>query len=103
MLSRLYPDSTVLAQDFESFRRQESIFIVLNLFVYAFLLLVHTLFASHWGNPKPVLIVVLATAFLAKASELTWIQYRSGPLNHRTILMLTWSSICLNLALAFLL
>ena len=103
MLKRLYPDSAVLAQDFDSFRRQESIFIVLTLFLYSFLLLIHTLFASHWGNPRPALIVVLALGFLLKAGELIWIQARSRPIQPRAIAALTWSSICLNLGLAFLL
>jgi signal transduction histidine kinase len=103
VLRRQYPDSAVLAQDVDSFRRQESIFIVLNLAVLSFLLLIHTLFAWHWGNPRPALIVVLGAGFLLKAGELIWIQARSQPLQPRAIATLTWSSIALNLSLALLL
>lgn len=46
VLKRLIRESSLLAPDFESFQRQESAFITLNLFVLAALLLFHTLFSS---------------------------------------------------------
>lgn len=95
--------SLLLPFDFESFRRQDSTFVLLNLFLLAALLLIHTLFAAHFGTPSPALIVVLAAAFLAQTFQLVWLQARSRPLSRRALASLTWSSIALNIGLAFLL
>ena len=95
--------SLLLPSDFESFRRQDSTFAVLNLFLLASLLLIHTLFAAHFGTPSPALIVVLAAAFLAQTFQLVWLQARSRPLSLRAVACLTWCSIAVNIAVAFLL
>ena len=103
LFRRLYPASVVLALDLDSFRQQESTFVILNLFVLATLLLIHTLFASHWGNPSAALITILAGAFLAQGAELFWLVARAKPLSRAGITFLTWSSICLNIAVAMVL
>ena len=95
--------SLLLPSDFESFRRQDSTFVLLNLFLLAALLLIHTLFAAHFGTPSPALIFVLAAAFLAQTFQLVWLQARSRPLSQRAVASLTWFSIALNIAVAFLL
>ena len=51
VLKKLTRESSLLAPDFRSFKRQESSFVVLNLFVLAGLLLIHTLFSSFFGVP----------------------------------------------------
>jgi len=89
--------------DFESFRRQESTFVLLNMFVLAILLLIHTLFASHWGEPSQALIAILAGAFVVQGAELVWLQTRAQPLGPRGIALLSWSLICLNILLALVL
>ena len=99
----LYPASVLLASDFESFKQQQTVFIVLNLFVLAALLLIHTLFSSHWGNPSVRLVAVLAVAFLAQLGELFWLLGRLRPLSGRAIAWLTWLSIVSNIFLAMLL
>ena len=103
MLRRLYPVSVLLASDFDSFRRQESTFVILNLFVLATLLLVHTLFASHWGRPSAALITILAAAFLIQGAELFWLVLRTRPLSLGGIAALSWSSIAFNILLALVL
>jgi signal transduction histidine kinase len=103
VLRRLYPASVLLASDFDSFRRQESTFVILNLFVLATLLLVHTLFASHWGKPSAALIGILAAAFVLQGAELFWLAARSRPLSLGRIALLSWSSICFNILLALVL
>lgn len=100
MLSRAIPEA-FLSSDFESFKRQESTFVVLNLAVLATLLLVHALFASHLGNPPGVLIAVLAAGFLLNVIELIWIQGRVKPLSAAGVSLLTWSSISVNMLLSF--
>jgi len=100
---RLYSASVLLASDFDSFRQQESTFVILNLFVLATLLLIHTLFSSHWGNPSAALITILAGAFLAQGGELFWLFARARSLGPGGIALLTWSSICFNILLALVL
>jgi len=93
----------LLASDFDSFKQQESTFVILNLFVLATLLLIHTLFSSHWGNPSAALITILAGAFLAQGGELFWLFARTRPLGPGGIALLTWTSICFNIVLALVL
>jgi signal transduction histidine kinase len=96
-------DSSLLTLDGESFKRQEAIFAVLNLFVLAVLLLTHTIFESYWGSPPKVLIVVLAAGFFLNSAELIWVYTRTAELTSATITTLTWTSILANMALAFVL
>jgi two-component system, NtrC family, sensor histidine kinase HydH len=100
---RLNPASVFLASDFDSFKQQESTFVILNLFVLATLLLVHTLFASHWGKPSATLIVILAVAFVVQGAELFWLALLSQPLSLAGIALLSWSSIGFNILLALIL
>jgi signal transduction histidine kinase len=100
---RTRPASALLAADFTSFKQQESIFVVLNLFVLAILLLIHTLGSSRWGRPSLALIVVLSGAFTAQVGELVWLQGRNKPLSPSRITLLTVLSIVMNISLAFLL
>src|ERR1035441_10236481 len=92
-----------LAADFDSFKQQETTFVILNLFILTTLLLVHTLFASYWGFPSASLIAILAGALLALGIELFWLVARSTPLGFSGMTLLTWASICLNILLAILL
>ncbi len=100
---RLYPTPIVTAPDLDSFKQQESTFVILNLFVLAILLLIHTVFSSHWGNPSAVLIMVLAAAFLAQVAELLWLLALKAPLSPGGIALLTWFSICFNIVVALVL
>jgi two-component system, NtrC family, sensor histidine kinase HydH len=103
-LATVFPKSLskpeLLASDFDSFKRQESIFIILNLFILATLLLVHVLFASHWGFPSASLIAILAGAVVVQGAELFWLLAWVRPLVPREIEILSWSAIFLNIVLA---
>ena len=103
MPRRPYPTSVLLGSGFDSFKQQESTLVVLNLFVLGVLLLIHTLFSSHWGNPSVPLIAILAGAFLGQSAELFWLQARTRPLGPKGLTLLSWSSIALNIFLALLL
>lgn len=100
VLTKLIRQSSLLAPDASAFKRQESIFIVLNLFVLAALLLIHTLFSSFLGRPPRTLMIVLAAAFLINVVELIWLQ-GAGGLTLNRMVMLTWFAIGLNMVLAF--
>jgi signal transduction histidine kinase len=76
-------------------------FSVLNLIALATLLLIHIFFANHFGMPTPTLVLILGAAFVLRAVELVWTQSRTFPVSPSTSRALTWASIALNLALAF--
>jgi signal transduction histidine kinase len=100
---RTYSASVLLASDFPSFKQQESTLIILNLFVLATLLLIHTVFAYHWGNPSTALIAILAGAFAAQGTEFFWLLARTRPLSAWGIALLSWSAISFNILLAIVL
>jgi two-component system, NtrC family, sensor histidine kinase HydH len=87
--------------DFESFRRQQTTFAVLNLFVLAALLLFHTLFSTVLGQPSPLLLITLGTAFLLQLLEVIWLRTRAA-LSGSQAVALNWTSILFNLTLALL-
>jgi signal transduction histidine kinase len=92
-----------LATDFDSFKRQETTFVILNLFILATLLLVHTVFAAHWGFPSVSLIAILAGALFVQGAELFWLAARSTPLGLKGMMVLSWTSIWFNILLAIVL
>jgi len=96
-------DSTDITRDPESFKRQEAVFVVLNLFILAVLLLTHSVFESYWGSPPNELIIVLAGGFLLNAGELIWVQTRKAGFSATTVTGLTWTSILMNMSLALIL
>ncbi len=103
MLREANSKSVLLPSNFDSFKKQESTFIILNLFILTTLLLLHTLFASHWGVPSIALIAILTGAVLAQGGELFWLLARAQPLRRRDITILSWYSIFLNIILALVL
>jgi two-component system, NtrC family, sensor histidine kinase HydH len=100
VLKKLNRGSSLLAPDFPSFKRQESIFVILNLSVLAALLLIHTLFSGVFGTPPLLFLVVLSAGFLLNVIELIWVQ-GVAYLSPAGMAALTWWSIGLNMALAF--
>ncbi len=100
VLKKLTRESSLLAPDFRSFKRQESSFVVLNLFVLAGLLLIHTLFSSVFGVPPKLLLAVLSAGFLINVIELIWLQGATS-LSPTGVVALTWFTISLNMALGF--
>lgn len=102
VLKRSIRESLLLAPDAVSFKRQESIFIIINLFVLSVLLAIHSLLRSYLGTPSPILVGVLGFGFLLNVLELTWLR-SAHAISARQVLFLTWSSIALNMTLAFVL
>lgn len=103
MFKKLYPIPSLLASDLNSFQRQESVFVVVNLLLLSALVFLHWLFASFWGSFSRPLIVTIAFVFVLGSLELSWIQRLSKPLRADGLLALTWASIVVNLGLAILL
>jgi len=93
----------VLARFDESSRQQEMVFATLNLFVLAALLLLHSLFSSLLGQPSPALLITLGAAFLFKMLELLWLWAGARTISGLQDVILVWSSISLNIALALVL
>jgi signal transduction histidine kinase len=99
VFDKLYERSSFTASDLPSFRRQESVFILLSVALLAALFLAHATF-SYWGRPSRGLILLLWAVFLIYAFELVWVRGLTRELSPRTLKLLTWGSIALNLAAA---
>jgi len=85
----------------ESWKRQETTFCIVQLVVLAVLLLLHTLFAVHFGVPSHTLLTVLTGAFLLRVVQLIWTQGISVQPAKKVLLILTSTSVTLNLGLVF--
>jgi len=103
VLRNFYPSPSLLASDLASFQRQESIFTAFNLLLLAVLVFLHHLFASFWGSPSRSILPVIVWFFALGILELIWLERLSKPLRARTLAVLTWTSIVVNLGLAILL
>lgn len=103
MLKQLYPDSSLLGSDLAAFKRQESIFVILNLALLAALLFLHAFFSSYWGTPTRLQVAILISGFALKAGELFWLRSLKKTPAPTALVLLTWASILLNLTLAVLL
>jgi len=99
VFEKLYKRSSFTASDLPSFRRQETVFILLSIGLLAVLLLAHTTF-SYWGRPSRGLILLLGAVLLIDVFELVWVRGLTTELSPRTLTLLTWGSIALNLAAA---
>jgi signal transduction histidine kinase len=100
---RIVPSQSLLASDLDSFRRQESILIALNLLILVVLFSLHIYFASFWGKPGPGLVLAVAVGILFKGGEWLWLRQLKRALSPKELAILTWASIALNVALAFVL
>ena len=58
----------------QAFKRQQTAFCILTLFVIAILLLMHALFAPLLGEPSKAVILLLAFSFMVKIWETLWLQ-----------------------------
>lgn len=90
----------------QAYRKQQSAFCILTLFVLGVLLLLHVLFASLLGQPSRGVILILAAAFLVKVWEALWLQGKKEGISEETARLETAASIAgmfiLAMALAFL-
>lgn len=87
--------------ELESWKRQETIFCFLQLVILAVLLLIHALFAAHFGIPSRALLELLAGAFLLRVLQLIWVQGFTEEPAAGVATTLTTASVLLNLILAF--
>lgn len=67
-----------------AYRRQQTAFCVLTLFVIAVLLLLNALFAPLLGEPSLPVILILGIAFLLKVFEIIWLQDKQDGISERT-------------------
>lgn len=89
--------------DLLSFKRQQTVFIVLNLLLLLVLLLMHWSLASFWREPSRWLVATVVAVFLIRIPELVWVRRRSRPIPAVIPVALTWASILLNIGLTILL
>jgi two-component system, NtrC family, sensor histidine kinase HydH len=103
VIEKLYTGSSFTASDLPSFRRQETVFLILNISFLALLLTLHVIFAQYWGHPRGALLLVAGAVFVVNATELAWVRSLTQQPKSGTLTLLTWSSICLSLSAAGLL
>lgn len=103
MFKKLYPHPSLLTSGLATFKRQETIFVGLNLLLLGILLCAHSIFGKYWGVPDREMIAALIIAFLVNAAEVVWLQFLSRPLSMEALAAVTWASILGNLSIAFLL
>jgi two-component system, NtrC family, sensor histidine kinase HydH len=97
------PDSSSPVLDLLSFKRQQIVFIVLNLQLLAVLLLMHWSLASFWLEPSPWIVYAVLAVFMIRIPELIWVRQRSRPIPAVIPIALTWASILLNIGLTIVL
>lgn len=68
----------------QAFRRQQTAFSLLTLFVLAILLLLHTLFAPLLGEPSPAVVLLLGLSFSLKLMEIIWLQGKRDGIAEKT-------------------
>ena len=103
MLRIGFPQQSLVASDLDSFRRQESILISLDLSILLVLFTLHLYFASFWGRPAPLLVAGVALGLVSKGGEWLWLRRLSKVPNPAVLAALTWASIALNIGLASML
>lgn len=83
-----------------SFRRQQTAFCVLTLFVLGLLLLLHTFFHSLLGEPSISVIVILGIGFSLKFLEIVWLQGRTDEIGEKEAKRETFLSVAMIFILA---
>ena len=103
MFKKVFSSHSLLAPNLDSFRRQESIFISLNLLIL--LGFFRCIFTSlHSGaQPPRCWFSLFGSVSSRKSAEWLWLRRLSRPLTPFALAALTWSSIALNIALTSLL
>lgn len=96
-------DSDFVASDFESFRRQELFFALLNLFLIGALLALQAISKIVRGRPSASVIWVLAVGLLLQSIHLAWFYHRRASLSLPEQRISTFWSLGINSALALLL
>ena len=96
-------NSDFVASDFESFRRQELLFALLNLLLIGALLALQAFSKFVRGRPAASVIWVLAVGLAVQAVHLTWLIWRTAPLALPKRRVFTFWSLGFNSALAFVL
>ncbi len=100
VLKYLIGESSLLAPDFASFRRQEFSFIGLNIFLAIALLLTQIAFPDQFGRPDNTFFLLLAVWIAFNCLEFLWLGNRTALVPEMAIL-LTWTTIATNAAVAF--
>ncbi len=100
VLKHLTLEASLLAPDFRSFKRQELVFILLNLFLLALLLSTNVLLPEYFGTSPSAVLVLLFVGVSFNVLELLWLRGRTD-LSPSQIVALTWFTVGLNMAIAF--
>lgn len=86
----------------ESYKRQETALILINIAVLAALFVVHIIFLFQLGSPSNVLIVTLSIRFFILIFELIWVQKTTSQTPKKQLRIYTHFSIWINISFAFI-
>lgn len=86
----------------ESYKRQETALILINIAVLAALFVVHIIFLFQLGSPSNVLIVTLSIRFIILIFELIWVQKTTSQTPTKQLRIYTHFSIWINISFAFI-
>ena len=103
LLKTLSPYPAFVSSGVNTFKRQETIFVCLNLLLLATLLWSHSIFTKLWGAPSGQLVLAIIVGFAANSLELVWLRRLSRPVTQSVFTIVTWSSIGFHLCLGLLL
>lgn len=87
---------------YDSYIKQETILILLNISVLAALFVAHIGFVSLLGKPSSLLLLTLSARFITLILELIWVQKLNENVGSKLINIHTHFSIWLNIAFAFI-
>lgn len=87
---------------YDSYIKQETILILLNISVLAALFVTHIGFVSLLGKPSSLLLLTLSARFITLILELIWVQKLDENVGSKLINIHTHFSIWLNIAFAFI-
>lgn len=103
MPKKLYTRWSSVPLDLTSFKRQESVFVVLQLVLLVLLLVLHHQLPAFWGTPSSALLAIIGAGVALRTAQLVWVQRANAVPPARVLNALTWTSILLNLLLAVVL
>lgn len=96
-------NSDFVPNDFQSFRRQQLFFALLNLFLIGALLALQAFSRFVRGRPSAAVVWVLAVGFVVQVFHLAWLNWRTAALSLPKRRVFTFWSLGFNSTLAFVL
>lgn len=93
--------SPIVTGGADSFARQESVFIAMNLCAMAFLVLAHLLFTPAMGEPASIVYLLFGLRMAMQAAEFAWLRYLRPSFSPAVVRRYALASVWMNVGFAF--